>query len=308
MNRVPLNDIKGVIPALVTCFDEDQKYDEKRQRNVVSNLISRGVHGLYLTGTTGECFLMTTEERKKVVEDVINEVNGRVPVIVHVGAIGTKISIELAKHAEKAGADAVSSVPPFYWKFSEAQMFNYYRDIADTVGIPMVVYNIALAGAVGFNFIKSLATIERVQGIKYTLSTNSEIMRIKDEIGKDFVVYSGADDMAMTGLSFGADGLIGSFYNLIPEPFLEIYRAVQEGDLKTARENQRIANAIIMFTLDRGYWLGLKAGMQWMGVDAGWCREPFGMFDKETEDKYHAEFRQLKKELGVSGIPFLDRL
>jgi N-acetylneuraminate lyase len=308
MSRVPLKNIKGVIPALVTCFDENEAYDEGRQRKVASYLIDRGVHGLYLTGSTGEGFLLTPEERKKAVEDVIDEVKGRVPIIAHVGAIGTKISIDLARHAEKAGADAISSVPPFYWKFSEDQMFNYYRDISASVGIPMVVYNIALTGGVGYGLIKRLASIEGVQGIKYTLTSQFEIMRIKEEIGKDFTIYSGADEMAMTGLSFGADGIIGSFYNLIPEPFLDIYKAVQAGDLKTAREKQRIANAIIMFTLDRGFQVGIKAEMKWMGLDAGYCREPFGRFDKATEEKYHAEFRQLKKELGVQGIPFLDKL
>jgi N-acetylneuraminate lyase len=308
MNRVPLKNIRGVIPALVTCFDEKGEYDEGRQRKVTSYLIDRGVHALYLTGSTGEGFLLTPEERRKVVEDVIGEVKGRVPVIVHVGAIGTKISVDLAKHAEKAGADAVSSVPPFYWKFSEDQMFNYYRDISDSIGIPMVVYNIALAGAVGFKFIKRLASIGGVRGIKYTLTSKFEIMRIKEEIGGDFVVYSGTDEMAMAGLSFGADGIIGSFYNLIPEPFLDIYNAIQAGDLGTARERQRVANAIILYTLDRGRQVGLKAEMQWMGLDAGWCREPFGCFDKATEEKYRAEFRQLKKELGVTGIPFLDKL
>ncbi|MDR2746069.1 MAG: dihydrodipicolinate synthase family protein [Treponema sp.] len=308
MSRVPLKDIKGVIPALVTCFDENDEYDEGRQRKVTSYLIDRGVHALYLTGSTGEGFLLTPEERKKVVENVIDEARGRVPVIVHVGAIGTKISVDLARHAEKAGADAISSVPPFYWKFSEDQMFNYYRDISDSVNIPMIVYNIALAGAVGFNFIKRLASIKGVRGVKYTLTSQFEIMRIKEEISGDFVVYSGSDEMAMTGLCFGADGIIGSFYNMIPELFLAIYRAVFAGDLKTAREKQRVANAIIMYTLDRGFQVGIKAGMQWMGLDAGWCREPFGRFDRATEEKYRAEFRQLKKELGVSGIPFLDKL
>jgi N-acetylneuraminate lyase len=308
MNRIPLKNIKGVIPALVTCFDKKGNYDETRQRKVTSYLIDRGVHGLYLTGTSGEGFMMTPDERKKVVEDVIDENRGRLPIIVHVGAIATKISIDLAKHAEKAGADAVSSVPPFFWKFSEAQIFNYYRDISGSVNIPMVIYNIVLAGAVGFNFIKSLAEIEGVQGIKYTLTSKFEILRIKEEISKDFVIYSGTDEMAMAGLSFGADGIIGSFYNLIPEPFIDIYNAVQAGDLKTAQEKQRIANAIILFTLDRGFQLGIKAGMQWMGLDAGWCREPLGQFDNVTEEKYRDEFRQLKKRLGVSGIPFLDSL
>jgi N-acetylneuraminate lyase len=133
-------------------------------------------------------------------------------------------------------------------------------------------------------------------------------MRIKEEIGRDFMVYSGSDEMAIAGFCFGADGVIGSFYNMIPEPFLDLYNAVRKGDLKTAQEKQRIANAIIMFTLDRGFQLGIKAGMKWMGVDAGFCREPFGRFDTATEEKYHDEFRQLKKELGVTGIPFLDKL
>ena len=308
MSKYNIKNIKGVIPALVTCFNENQEYDERRQRNVVSSLINRGVNGLYLTGTTGECFLMTAEERMKVVEDVIDEVAGRIPLIVHVGAIGTKNSMQLAKHAEKAGADAISSVPPFYWKFTENQMFNYYQDISTSVNIPMVVYNISLAGAVGFNFIKSLATIDGVKGVKYTLSSKFEIMRIKEEIGKDFMVYSGSDEMAMAGLGFGADGIIGSFYNLIPEPFFEIYKAVQAGDLKIAQEKQRIANAIIMFILERGFQPCMKAGMQWMGVDAGWCREPFGRLDKAAEEEYHHEFRQFRKELGISGIPFLDKL
>ena len=308
MNRVPLKNIRGVIPALVSCFDEQGNYDENRQRKLVSYMIGRGVNGLYLTGSTGEGFMMTGDERKKLVEDVIDENRGRLPVIVHIGAISTKNSIDLAKHAEKTGADAVSSVPPFYWKFSEAQMFNYYRDISGSVQIPMVVYNIALAGAVGFNFIKSLASIEGVQGVKYTLTSKFEIMRIKEEIGKDFIVYSGSDEMALAGLSFGADGLIGSYYNLIPELFLDLYRAVQEGDLETAREKQRIANAIIMFNNDRGFYPGIKLGMQWMGVDAGWCREPFGKFDRAAEEKYRSEFRQLKKDQGIGGIPFLDKL
>jgi len=308
MKRFDLKDIKGVIPALVTCFDETGAFDEKRQRAVVRYLLGKGVHGLYLTGSTGEGFLMTPDERKRVVEVVVDEVKGKIPLIVHIGAIGTRVSIDLAKHAEKAGADAVSSVPPFYWKFSEDQMFNYYRDITEAVKIPMIVYNIALAGAVGFNFIKRLASIPGVGGVKYTLTSKFEIMRIKEEIGKDFVVYSGCDEMAVAGLSFGADGLIGSFYNMIPEPFLAIYDAVCEKDLGRAQEQQRIANEIILFTLDRGFLPGIKAGMKWMGIDAGYCREPFGIHSPELDAKYHEEFRQMKKTLGVSGIDFIDKL
>lgn len=309
MSRFSAKDFVGVIPALVTSFDQEGNLDETRQRNAVRFLLDKGVHGLYLTGSTGEGFLMTPEERQQVVEVVIDEVKGRVPVIVHVGAIGTKISTDLARHAERAGADAISSVPPFYWKFSEDQIFNYYRDITRSVDVPMIVYNIALAGAVGFSFIKRLATIPGVAGIKYTLSSQFEIMRIKEEIGRDFVVFSGSDEQAVAGLALGADGLIGSFYNLIPEPFLALYDAVKNNDLARAREAQRIANAIILFTLDRNFMPCLKAGMQWMGVDAGWCREPFGQLDPATNEKYREEFRAMRDHLGAPhGIDFLDFL
>lgn len=309
MSRFSVKDFKGVIPALVTCFDEEGDLDEARQRNAVRFLLGKGVHGLYLTGSTGEGFLMPPEERNKVVDVVIDEVAGKVPVIVHVGAIGTRISADLARHAEAAGADAISSVPPFYWKFDEAQMFNYYRDITGAVKIPMIVYNIALAGAVGFKFIKHLATIPGVAGVKYTLTSQFEILRIKEEIGRDFVVFSGCDEQAVAGLSLGADGIIGSFYNMIPEPFLELYAAVRANDLGRAMEAQRIANAIIHFTLERGFMVGIKAGMQWMGVDAGWCREPFGRHDAATDARYREEFRAMARTLRApAGIRFLEKL
>lgn len=119
MSKFDIKAFKGVIPAVLTVFDKEENIDEVGMRQLVSFLIDKGVNGLYLTGSTGEGFTMTSEERKKVVEIVIDETAGRVPVVVHVGAIGTKISIDLAKHAESVGADGISSVPPFYWKFNE---------------------------------------------------------------------------------------------------------------------------------------------------------------------------------------------
>ncbi|MBN2656028.1 MAG: dihydrodipicolinate synthase family protein, partial [Spirochaetales bacterium] len=150
MAKYNVNEIKGVIPALVTTFDRDENFDEKRMRNLVEHLIGKGVDGLYLTGSTGEGFLMTPGERMKVVEVVVDQVNGRIPLIAHVGAIGTKISIDLAQQAASAGVDAISSVPPFYWKFGADDVFNYYKDITGSTDLPMIVYNIALAGLVGF--------------------------------------------------------------------------------------------------------------------------------------------------------------
>ena len=308
MAKFNVKDIKGVIPALITPFDINENFDEKRMRNLVDHLLEKGVDGLYLTGSTGEGFLMTPDERKKVVEVVVDQVQGRIPLIAHVGAIGTKISIDLAKQAADAGVDAISSVPPFYWKFNGDEIFHYYKDITESTDLPMIVYNIALAGLVGFEQVKKFATIEGVAGVKYTATSHFEVMRMKEELGKDFVVYSGCDEMAMSGLSFGADGLIGSFYNLMPELFIAINRAMTNKDLKTAEEKQRIANIIIIHATQKNYVGIMKRALSWLGVDAGYCRSPFSNFSKEEEKALKEEFRILKDKHGIKGVDFLDAI
>ncbi|ODT50988.1 dihydrodipicolinate synthase family protein [Devosia sp. 63-57] len=304
-----LSTIKGVLPALVTPFDENENFDEGRMRAIVDFLIGRGVDGLYVTGSTGEAFMMSPDERKRVLEVVTDEVKGRVPVIAHIGAISTHLSIDLARHAEKVGADALSSVPPFYWGFSQDQVVSYYTDITASTGLPMCAYNVPLAGLFGFDMIKRLAEIPGVEGIKYTAPTHHDIMRIKAEIGSDFVIYSGADEMAMSGLAFGADGIIGSFYNAIPEIYLALYAAVKAGDMAKAKALQEVGNAIIFFTLPRSPIAAIKRAMAWQGADAGYCRKPFGNFYSAAEEEsLKAEFRAFKAERGLTGVNFLDAI
>jgi N-acetylneuraminate lyase len=304
-----LSKIKGVLPALVTPFDENENFDEGRMRAIVDFLIGRGIDGLYVTGSTGEAFMMSPEERKRALEVVTDEVKGRVPVIAHIGAISTHLSIDLARHAEKVGADALSSVPPFYWGFSQDQIVSYYSDITASTGLPMCAYNVPLAGLFGFDLIKKLADIPGVEGIKYTAPTHHEIMRIKAEIGSDFIIYSGADEMAMSGLAFGADGIIGSFYNSIPEVYLALNAAVAAGDMEKAKALQEVGNAVIFFTLARNPIAAIKRAMAWQGADAGYCRKPFGNFYTEAEEeKLKAEFRAFKKERGLTGVNFLDAI
>jgi len=304
-----LKDMTGVIPALITPFDRDEAFDEARMRSCIRFLLGREVDGFYITGSTGEAFLMSPDERKRVVEVVTDEVAGAVPVIAHVGAVGTRLSVELAEHAQASGVNALSSVPPFYWKFSGDQIYNYYSDLTGSTDLPMAVYNLPLAGLLGFDLIQRLASIKGVQGIKYTAPTHAEIMRIKAEIGTDFVVYSGADEMAMSGLAFGADGIIGSFYNLMPEVFIAIYRAVGNGDLARAQSLQEVANAIIFFSLQRSATAVIKRGMAWQGADAGYCRRPFDNFETEAQvQQLRDDFRQLKRDRNISGVAFLDAI
>lgn len=275
MAKFALKDIKGVIPAMITLFDENENVDVKRTRELVEFLIGRGVNGLYLTGSTGEGFLMDAEERKLVVETVIDQVAGRVPVIVHVGDIGTKKTIALAEHAYRAGADAISSVPPFYWKFSEEDIYGYYRDVAASTPLPMVIYNVPLAGMMGAELIKRIAKLPNVHGMKFTGRDHDTMSHLKNELGEDFIIYSGCDEMAFSGLAVGADGIIGSFYNVMPEVFLGIYEAVQQGDLRRGRDLQRLGTEIILECVKYDYIALMRNMLGWRGVDAGFSRRPF---------------------------------
>lgn len=309
MSKFDIKAFKGVIPAVLTVFDKDENIDEIGMRQLVSFLIDKGVNGLYLTGSTGEGFTMTSEERKKVVEIVMDETAGRVPVVVHVGAIGTKVSIDLAKHAESVGADGISSVPPFYWKFNENQIVKYYEDIANSCSLPMIIYNVPLAGLLGMNAIKRLAAVENIKGIKYTALSLYEITQIKDEVGEDFLVYSGADEMAAQGLFSGADGIVGSFYNIMPELFINIFNAVQNKDLDEAKKLQKQAVEVIMYALQLpSFYAGMKVVLKWMGVNAGYCRRPFENLTAEDEIKFKEGFKKLKETYDLKGIDFLDAL
>lgn len=308
MANFKIQDFTGVIPALLTVFDENENIDEKRTRAFVNHLIDKGVNGLYLTGSTGEAFLMSLDERKKVVEIVIDEVEGRIPIMVHIGAIGTKNSIELAKHAYSVGADAISSVPPFYWNFKEENIYNYYQDIAKSTPLPMIIYNVPLAGILGFDSIKRLSSIENVKGIKYTATTHHQISMMKDQIGNDFLVYSGCDEMALSGLINGADGIIGSFYNLMPELFIDIYNALKNNDIVTAKAKQKTAIQIIQYSYSHDIFSVIKLALKWMGVDVGYCRRPFKKINRTDEEKLKEGFRRLKVKNNITGVDFLKNL
>lgn len=309
MPKYALNDFTGVIPALVTPFHLDGRLDTDRLRAITGFLIKRGVDGFYLTGSTGEGLMMSGAERKRVVETVVEEVAGAVPIMVHVGAISTYQTAELAVHAQDVGADAISSVPPIYWPFTPQQIVNYYTDVTAATDLPMVVYNIPLAGALGFDTIAQLAQIKGVGGIKYTAPTHFEIGRMKSEIGADFRVFSGADEMAVSGLAFGADALIGSFYNIVPELYADLVRAMEEGRLADASHLQAKANAIIFYTLKQFPMSAVKRIMAWQGADAGYCRKPFDNYETlEAEATLKDAYRTFRDAENLAGIGFLDHI
>lgn len=304
-----LKEIQGVIPALLTPFaPQDEAYSPERMRGLVRFLMQYDIGGLYLTGSTGEGFMLTAEERMAAVEDVLAETRGQVPVIVHIGAISTKQSAELARHAREAGADAISSVPPIYWKFTDDSVAGYYEDLVQASGLPMIVYNIALAGLVSYDMLLRLGRIQGVEGIKYTSLSHFDLFRVKEELGQDFMVYSGADEMAASGMLFGSDGLIGSTYNVLSDVFIRLFRAAKAGDAAEMSKIQQAANRIIFTALRYDLMPTLKLMLGWMGVDAGVSRKPFTHYTEAQARDIKNAFLPLKEELKEQHIDFLEKL
>lgn len=300
--------ITGVIPAMITTFDEKGNLDLNRAKNLVEALIKKGISGLYLTGSTGEGFLMTMEERKTYAKAIIDFVDSRIPVIVHIGAIGTDKSIELAKHAKKIGASAISSVPPFYYNFSDKDIYTYYKDISDAVDIPMIVYNISLAGLMNKNLVLSLAQIENVKGLKFTGREHDDMAHLKHKLGQDFMIYSGCDEMAVQGVLAGADGLIGSTYNLMAETFVKIFKLAKEDKYKEAFKIQESATALIFELCNFEFFAALKCAITFSGIDVGFVRKPFINLTESEGKKLIENCKKLKKEYDVSSIDFLNYL
>ena len=239
MKKFLAEDLNGVMPAMITSFNKDESINKEGIRKTVNYLVSQNVHGLYITGSTGETFLMSPDEKREVIDIIVEEVNGRVPVIAHIGSIGTKITIELGQHAEKSGVDALSALPPFYYGFSNKEIYNYYNDISNSSNLPIIVYNISQANLMDLDTLKKLASIKNIKGVKYTAPTHFNFSKIKKEISDDFKIYSGMDEMALSGIISGADGMIGSFYNLMPEMFVSLFNQLQKGDINEAKKHRK---------------------------------------------------------------------
>ena len=295
-----IEDFKGVIPAVLSVFDAQEELDEKGTRELIRFLCSFDIGGLYLTGSTGEAFLMNSEERKRQVEIVRDEVGDRLPVVVHVGAMSTRASIELARHAEAVGAAGISSVPPFYFKFNEEQIFGYYRDISEATSLPMIVYNIPLAGMMTVSMIERLASLPNVRGVKYTGTALYEVTQIRDACKPGFQIYGGCDELGSSNIALGVDGIIGSFYNCIPDLYLRIWKAVKESDVETAARLQRKALHVIMLGIQSGSMMAcIKLWLRAAGVQAGYARRPFDNFTEEQAESLVRSLLELDSREGL---------
>ena len=303
-----IKDFKGVIPAVISVFHKDEELDEQGTREFIRYLMSMDIGGLYVTGSTGETWMMTAEERMRQVEIVMEEVGDKVPVVVHVGAMSTREAIKLAKHAEQFGAAGVSSVPPFYFKYNADQIFNYYKDVAEATSLPMIVYNIPLAGMMTVDQIIRLSTIENVKGVKYTGTALFEVMQIKDGCKEGFQVYGGCDELGSSNIAIGVDGIIGSFYNVIADHYIKIWNAVKASDIPLATKLQHQAVHVIFAGINSGSMMAcMKVWLRAAGLPGGWSRRPFSNFSEEEEKALVAKLVAIDEEDGI-GLDLVKRI
>ena len=289
--------LTGITPALLTPFDEEDNVNTTVIRDLVEFQLAAGVSGFYVCGSTGEGLLLSEAERQLVTETVVDQVKGRVPVVVHVGDITTRSACALASHAEAAGADAISSIPPFYFNVGVEGVKQHYVQIAAASSLPLYVYNVpgATGVNVGVEMMRDLLeTIPTLRGIKYTSYNLFEMRKIIELDAGRLNVVSGPDELMIAAQAMGADGAIGSTYNVLPRLFVQAYEAFNSGDVVTARELQARGCRVINIFLQFSGLPGIKEMMRLIGFDCGTGRRP----NLPLTDEEKGRLREMLEEVG----------
>jgi dihydrodipicolinate synthase/N-acetylneuraminate lyase len=287
-------EIKGIIPPVITSFDQDGNFDEKAQREVIRFLLPH-VDGFYPTGTYGSGPIMTNEERKRVAEVIIDEINGQVPVIMHVGACNTALAVDLAKHAETAGADAVASIPPWYYKYPEADLLNYFRAIMKAVRIPVFVYNNPeLSGnPLTPAMIKTLAA-EGLAGYKDSKFDIVNFYQFLDAVtDPKFIPIVGTEAIAAAAVEAGAKGVVSGLANVWPELMQEFWQILQLNDGRKAAEMQMKVNRARSIIKIGPTLVTCYEVLKMRGVNAGYPRLPYSLLPDDLRAKVRNAFVEM---------------
>lgn len=272
-----------ILVPIFTPFKEDFSVDYEALKKLVKFVLDKGADGLYTTGSSAEVVLLTEEERKKTLEVAMNAADGA-HVVVHVGSAGTDLALMYAKHAKSLGANALASVPPFYYSHNQESIKKYYTDIADGSGLPIMVYNMPGATNVNFNEAQLLDLLEdpRIYAMKYTAPNYYFLERVVSASPKP--VYSGMDEAFAFALMAGAYGAIGTTMNIFVEAFIQIQDAFDKREIEKAQALQKQLNNIIQPMVKMGAILpAMKYISQLVGVDCGKARRPFRELTKEEK-------------------------
>ena len=284
---------QGVFPAFYACYDQNGEISPAAVRKLTAFFVQKGVKGVYVGGSSGECIYQGVAERKLVLENVMEAAQGRLTVIAHVACNNTRDSQELARHAESLGVDAIASIPPIYFRLPEHAIAKYWNDIsAAAPKTDFIIYNIPqLAGvALTMPLLKEMLKNPNVIGVKNSSMPVQDIQMFKDEGtrgGRPFVVFNGPDEQLISGLMMGADGGIGGTYGAMPELIVKLFELFNAGKWAEARQLQYDVDNIIyaLCAPKCNMYASIKEVLRRReGIDLGSVRAPLAPYT-EGDDK-----------------------
>lgn len=243
-----LKKYEGVIPAFYACYDDQGEINPERVRALVEYFLKKGVQGLYVNGSSGECIYQSVADRKLILEEIMAVAKGKLTIIAHVACNNTKDSVELARHAESLGVDAIAAIPPIYFRLPEYSVAQYWNDISEAASqTDFVIYNIPqLAGvALTPSLYAEMLKNGRVIGVKNSSMPVQDIQTFAALGGEDHLVFNGPDEQFLGGRLMGARAGIGGTYGAMPELFLKLNQLIADKELEKAKELQFTINAII---------------------------------------------------------------
>jgi 4-hydroxy-tetrahydrodipicolinate synthase len=269
--------LSGVLVALATPFAADGSLDVSRLRELVDRTIDGGVHGVVACGSTGEFSALSADERRLVVETVVDQPAHRVPVIAQTGSTSTSEAIALSCHAQAVGVDVVMPVAPFYEPLSLAETTHYLRRVASAVEIPVMLYNLPAATGVDLapDTVATLAReVENIRYIKNTSPDMSQAAQLIHHYGDVIGTFLGWDSLILSSLLSGAAGVMAGTANVVPAEIVAVYDAVKAGDLEAARQAWARIYPLLDAALSVNYVAAVKVGLEAVGFPVGPTREP----------------------------------
>lgn len=290
--------IKGIIPPIITPMNEDETINEQELVNQVNRLIEAGVHGIFAFGTNGEGYALNRDEKERVLSVVIEATAGRVPVYAGTGCMTTRDTVEMSRMAERMGADVLSVITPFFAAASQDELYDHYKNVAESVHIPVVLYNIPArtGNALAPSTVSRLAEVDNIVGAKDSSGNFDNMLQyIERTKEKNFSVLSGNDSLILWNLLAGGTGGIAGCANVFPENMVSIYERFMAGDLEGARKAQ---DAIRPFRNTFRYGnpnTVVKTAVELLGYPVGRCRSPFNQLPQNGVDAIRAVLEECRK-------------
>lgn len=288
--------IRGIITPIITPMNPDESVCVEELRNQVRRQIKAGVQGIFCFGTNGEGYILERWEKEKILESVVEETAGRIPVYAGTGCISTKETIDFSKRAQELGADVLSVITPYFAAATQEELAEHYIAVADAAEIPVILYNIP--ARTGHNLapdtVRQLAEHPNIVGVKDSSGNFDQMLQyIEAGKGQKFCVLSGNDSLILWNLLAGGTGGIAGCANVFPERMTAIYEAFSAGELARARELQESVRVFRDCFKYGNPNTVVKAAVEMLGFPVGKCRKPFAGVSEETEKKIREALEKL---------------